>query len=78
MDKHNKNEHSIVLRPYVDYRDPHQRDPYKPKPDSSSGYAALMGLAGQAAQQNFSQLAQMQQGQFGQGGVRNWPFGGLF
>ncbi len=29
MDKHNKNEETIKLRPYVDYRDPEQLDPWK-------------------------------------------------
>jgi len=32
MDKHNKNEKTIVLRPTVDYRDPKQRDPWYQTP----------------------------------------------
>lgn len=78
MDKNNKNEETIVLKIGVDYRDPNQRDPYKPKPDYS-GYDALASLGSLAAQQSAAgQLFnQGQQGQFGQA-PRGWPFGGLF
>ncbi len=71
MDKHNKNEKTIVLRPTVDYRDPNQRDPCKPKPDYS-GFETSAFLGNLAAQQAVTQdLNQPEQ-------VCGWPLGSRF